>query len=276
MKKNIFKKRAAVSALALGLGLLQGFTYIETGSDPNAAFSDISVYRNTADGNSVTIRTADGTEAAVEPGSLSASASYGASDINTSDVLSATGAAESAKASVDISYDGGPVDIVSGNLILSIGANVSTELGSGPEISAVIAGNGGSFQSVSIYSAIYEQGDGSEYIRVIVPAGTSSHFELGVGYGIAGSTSELAEDSEPEEPPASNPQTDPVQPEEDVEAENSNPEEIQIVDPLLEQVEEEAENASERALEVDYLPSYVGGVHDFQYSRMAIQEDAEE
>ena len=34
MKKNIFKKRAAVSALALGLGLLQGFTYIETGSDP--------------------------------------------------------------------------------------------------------------------------------------------------------------------------------------------------------------------------------------------------
>ena len=59
MKKNIFKKRAAVSALALGLGLLQGFTYIETGSDPNAAFSDISVYRNTADGNSVTIRTAD-------------------------------------------------------------------------------------------------------------------------------------------------------------------------------------------------------------------------
>ena len=105
---------------------------------------------------------------------------------------------------------------------------------------------------------------------------TSSHFELGVGYGIAGSTSEPAEDSEPEEPPASNPQTDPVQPEEDVEAENSNPEEIQIVEPLPEQVEEEAENASERALEVDYLPSYVGGVHDFQYSRMAIQEDAEE
>ena len=154
MKKNIFKKRAAVSALALGLGLLQGFTYIETGSDPNAAFSDISVYRNTDDGNSVTIRTLMERRAAVEPGSLSASASYGASDINTSDVLSATGAAESAKASVDISYDGGPVDIVSGNLILSIGANVSTELGSGPEISAVIAGNGGSFQSVSIYSAI--------------------------------------------------------------------------------------------------------------------------
>ena len=89
---------------------------------------------------------------------------------------------------------------------------------------------------------------------------------MGVGYGIAGSTSEPAEDSEPEEPPASNPQTDPVQPEEDVEAENSNPEEIQIVEPLPEQVEEEAENASERALEVDYLPSYVGGVHDFQYS----------
>lgn len=96
-------------------------------------------------------------------------------------------------------------------------------------------------------------------------------FELGVGYGIAGSDSEPVENPEPEETPASNPQTNSVQPEDNVQAESGDSEKTQSEEPLQEQVEEETENITERSTEIDYLPSYIGGIHDIRYSCMAIQ-----